>query len=82
MKTEAPKPKKEVPSFIEGLRERAIKAGDTLSGHYMACVCGMWSHVLSVPANYMEKDGIRLYEWFLTGFNASYDCVRMKKSTK
>lgn len=83
MKKEQIKPNREIPPFIEGLRDRAIKLGsDSLSGQYMACICGMWSHVLGVPANYMEKDGVRLYEWFQAGFNASYDCIRMKKITK
>lgn len=63
-----------VSSFLESLRERAIvteRSGSILGAQYLACICGMWAHTLRSGKKLMEKDGIQLYQWFLTGYGAS-----------
>jgi hypothetical protein len=72
----------ELPEFIEALRDRAITAGDTLAGQYLACVCGMWSHVCNVSLPVFEKKHGTLEGWWVTGFTASMNCVAMRQRAK
>jgi hypothetical protein len=73
---------KELPPYIEGLRDQALKAGNNTGGQYIACICGMWAHVLGVKGEVFSRSDADLQGWYVVGYTASMQCVAMRQRTK
>lgn len=76
-----------VNQFLANYADRAkhlAEKGSTLTGKYMACLTGMWTHALHRPMNspFDSKTEGDLYEYFFTGFYASVDARGMNEEER